>query len=265
MNILQNQGQSPFAMVTAAAKARLFTRTDFDAPPGAASRVHTPTAFFEIARLVSPLEAQNALLPDRACDFYLYAQANETYSGALAAGNVTIDLAAKGFRIAESRRTVPTLPSTAHPNVKAIGYAGAAKSALQIVSVDYNTGQVVVNRTAGITRIDLRFLNGDGEFSFRAYRPTGGDTAAPLLAKYPFRTIHEADQKNIEESFKFDWLAELPPRWRVALEVYSPAPMPWDDDAPHILSIPGLVAPVRVIDASRYNAVAELALRGGRL
>jgi hypothetical protein len=265
MNILNNQGAQPFAMVKGAAKARLFTRSDFQAPPGATARVHTPTAFFEIARLSSPLEAQNSLLPDRACDLYLFAQATVTMSGALAAGTFQIDLTALGFKVAKSRRTAPVLPNLTHPDVKAFGYVGAAKSQLQIVSINYDTGIVEVNRTGGVTKIELWFLNGDGEFSFRAYRPTGGDTAAPLLAKYPFRSIHEADQKNIEETFKFDFGADLPPRWRVSLEVYSKAPMPWNDDSPNILSLPGLVTPVMALDSSRYNAVAELAMRGGRL
>lgn len=260
--ILDNQ---TFAVVKGKSINKLFVGSDFKAPPGAAGRVFTPGQWFEIARLSSGLEVQNTIKPNIACDVYLFAQARVTMSGALAAGPFVIDLAALGFRIQRSKLSSPAFPTARHADAHAFAYTGAAKARGTITAIDYNLNTVTVDRAAGVTAIDLRFLNGDGEFSFRANRPTGSDTAAPQLGKYAFRTIHGADQKNTEEAFRFQFLAELPPRWNVILEVNTKAPMPFDEDAEHILTLPGMVTPVVALDKSRYDATAELALRGGRL
>lgn len=262
-SILQTQNsERPAAVATGPFQARSFLTSDFKA----SGRFFTPNAPVVVAEHAVPIGVTLALLPARRCQIYLKAKHEVTMAGATPAGDFTIDLGTAGCDIVKSKRPAPALPTTGHPDAHAFAFNGnTPMGEIQVVSIDYDANVVVVNRPAGATKIVLYFLTGSGELILRAVRPTGSDQASPQLFRYSFRSLHETDQADDLSAVTFDDLKELPNRWKIAVEVISPVNIAFEPEARHLLTLPGGYTPTKVLDASRFDALAEVALRGGRL
>lgn len=263
-SIFQRQGASPVAIPLGAFQNRQFLASDFVGKVFTAYPLNSPVV---VAELPVPLGVTLALLPGRRTSLYLEAQHLETMSGGLATGDYVIDLGAVGKDIVKSTRVAPAFGAgtDSHPDAHAFQFNGGAWVPCLVKAIDYDANTVTVARTTGTTSIDLRFLTGNGEVVLRGVRPTGSDQANPQLARYALRGLHESDQINDRTALNLDDLKELPERWKLVIEVNSNAPILFDSKARHQIVLPGGYTPTKVLDKSRWDAVAEVALRGGRL
>jgi hypothetical protein len=262
-SILQTMNtERPAAVATGSFQARSFLTSDFRA----SGRFFTPNAPVVIAELSVPIGVTLSLLPDRRCQIYLKAKHEVTMAGGTPAGAYAIDLGAQGLDIVKSQRPAPALPAKSHPDAHALAFNGnTPMGEVDVTAINYDTNVVTVDRPAGATKIVLYFLTGSGELILRGVRPTGSDQASPQLVRYSFRSLHETNQADDLSAVTFDDLKELPNRWKVAVEVISPVNIAFEPEARHLLTLPGGYTATKVLDASRFDALAEVALRGGRL
>lgn len=263
-SIFQRQGDKVAAIALGAFQNRQFLASDFVGKTFTVYPLNSPVV---VAELSVPLGVTLALLPNRRTSVYLEAQHLETMSGGLATGDYVIDLGAVGKDIVQSTRIAPAFGAgiDTHPDAHAYQYNGGSWLPCLVKAINFDTNTVTVARTTGTTSIDLRFLTGNGEVMLRAVRPTGSDQANPQLFRYAFRGLHESNQINDRTAVNLDDLKELPERWKLAVEVNSNAPILFDDKARHLIALPGGYTPTKVLEKSRWDAVAEVALRGGRL
>lgn len=202
--------------------------------------------------------------------FYLQGRHEVGVAGGTAAGPYVVDLAAAGHSLVRSPRPAADFPATGHPDVQAYTSADGGTTWLPaaVTAVDWNAGTVTVDRPGNATRVAVYFTTGNGEFELRVVRPLGSDVSSAKLFGGALRSINETNQVNARSAPTFGSDGReypLPPQFRLELAVRSTTPIPFDRYARHELSLPLFDTPIRVLDAARLNAEAELKLRGGTL
>lgn len=261
-SLLYLQGPQIFARMLGAFNHRELLASDFNA----SGKPFTANVAYVAANYSVPIGYHGVLKKGVSFGFYVYAKSVTTMAGGLAAGDFPIDLTAVGG-IVQSTLKAPALPSTGgHPDVIAYN-SSVGMVALPVKAINYDTNIVTVDRPAGCTSITLYYLPEQGTVGLRARRPTGRDQANPLLYQQSFRALHEVDQLSERTAPTFDDLKDLPARWQIQLEIESAAQVVFDAYAPHKIRLPFAIVPVEVLpgQASRYDAQAEVKLRGGRL
>lgn len=202
--------------------------------------------------------------------FYIKGRHEVGVVGGTPAGPYDVNLAAAGHTLMRTPRPGAAFPNANHPDVLAYTSSdgGTTWTRATVNAVNFDTGVVTVERPGNATRVAVYFVTGDGEFELRILRPLGSDVSSAKLFGGALRSIHETDQTNARSAPTFGSEGReypLPPQFRLELAVRTKTPIVFDRYAEHELSLPVFDTPVRVLDAARLNAEAEVKLRGGSL
>jgi hypothetical protein len=259
-SLLYRQDDQPFASVKGNWLHRELLAGDFK-PSGKPFNANTPSV---VASYPVPRNNHMVVKPRAAFGMYLYVLAVTTMSGALAAGDFTLTLAGLLKSTQRVPDTFPAAATTSHPDVVVFNNLNQP---VQVKSVNYLTGEVVVARTAGVTSLRAYYISGNGEVIARAKRPSGSDGANQYLWRSSFRSLHETDQLNDDTAPTFGQLFELAAQFDLELVVTAPLEVKFDAYAPHKLRLPVAFVPVQIVPGqeSRYHAKTEVSLRGGRI
>ena len=200
---------------------------------------------------------------------YLMAR-HETAITADAAVTLAVDLGAAGYDLVRSNRVAPALPSLNHPDARAFISSdnGGTWTESNVTAFDETTNTVTIAKVAATNRIKVYFLHGNGEFRLRVSRPAGSDVVSPLIYNSPFKALHETNQIDGRTAIRLSGARSgdfpaLAPRWKLALEVKTSAPMYWQSEARHELLIHGFTAPVLVHNWKLLEARLEQEWRSG--
>lgn len=194
----------------------------------------------------------------------LYLRARWDTEGDTGAGTtLDLDLGAAGFTMVRSTRDAPAAPFTlGHPDFTVYVREEFTPNFLpaEVTAVDFDAGTFTVSGLTLGTNYEVRayYLPGDGALHIRAIQPSGIDGRSVELYNATLRGLHETDQANGRTApyIHRAGLSGLPlgPKWTLALEVDSPAPIPWTAEAGHEVALRGHRASVATLNERQLSA-----------
>lgn len=223
-----------------------------------------------LTAFVVPRGDVQQILVGRPFRAYLGARHAATVDTEAAETTATIDLGGAGLGLVRSTRAAPSFPTQLHPDVRAYKTVASVRTAINVASVNFATGEVGV---AGLTAeasnlVEIYYLPSRGTVRFRAVQPSGSDQHSVELFNSTLRALHETDQASGVTAPRINrpglvGLA-LGPKWQFAIEVTTPDAIPWGATASELtqLVIPSERAPVITGDERALNAALSAVLRG---
>ncbi len=182
------------------------------------------------------------------------------------ATTLAVDLGAQGFKLAQSTRTSPALPTAAHLDVSfdISTDGGTTWTETNVTAIDWVANIVTGVKTAGTNRVRVRYLPGDGEIQLAAIVPMASDGSQAVIHSKPLRGLFEADQSNIRTGTRLELHRDifLPPEWVLAIRVRSKSKILWTDAAENILALPVIDVPISLRDKVKLWRMSESELKG---
>jgi len=253
----------PLAEFLGPAVPRALIRADF------AAGAQLANVASEVARATLPRNDVHSLIVGAPIRMYLFGRYAETLETGAGETTADLDLGAAGLAMARSTREAATLPTAAHPDVRAYSSEdGITWTARNVSAVDFDAGTVTIAGLEAETEYQLRvyYLPASGAIRVRAVQPSGVDERSIMLYNDSLRALHETDQAAGEVAPRIvrPGLATLPlgPKWAVSIEATTAATIPWADTlAPHEVRFAGRRAPVVLNDERGLNVALSAALR----